>query len=175
MLWCCCGGVADIAVTRFGTTSAPSSFLKDFANFGYGLGSVAQEGWLFFANVPGTFTTASLNMRIAALSSQIQFVTDIRQSIVGLDDNPAEPNTYADVVGPSETTASTEWVMNDSDIWPTSNDYSIDVTAILNELILRPGWTSPGNVLLRIDPNWTPINILTCDFGGLPVPTLSFT
>ena len=109
-------------------------------------GGDVLDAWLRFLNVTipqgSTIKTAVLTLKAQAAGGT---VTNIRTKIFGDDsDNATAPTTHQVHAAKVRTTAGVDW---DPAEWTNLEVYdSPDITAVIQEIIDRPGWVS-GNAL----------------------------
>jgi hypothetical protein len=104
-----------------------------------------RSAWLRFPNVTvpigATITAASIEVHAAGLTGAIPQVKIDANAV----DNAVAPTTRSGVNAMAHTTANVLWTPPS---WTTPTPYtSPDITAVAQEVISRPGWTS-GNAMM---------------------------
>ena len=131
---------------RYGATD----FLNSYSIFV--IGATATEPWKFFirfvdADIP--IGSNIINAFIRFESSTARSVNDCNEELSFNDvDDAAAPTTYQEFDNLVHTTANVSW--NNIENWSSDVKYdTINISAALQEVIDRPGWT-PGNAVMII-------------------------
>lgn len=124
----------------------PSGYgaLGDLANVGHYAG-VPYSSWFRFAGVPlGASLLEGVFIKLKAAVSASNTVCRLRIYGEAADD-PSYPTSYADYWARTRTQAYVNW---EPDAWTSGEWYGLDVDikAIVNELMARPGWVA-GNAM----------------------------
>jgi type IV pilus assembly protein PilY1 len=140
---------------------ATSSTRMGRATYGY-------DAFLRFTSVtipPGsTIDTAVLKVACAIASS----ATTMRLKVYACDeDNAAAPTDAAEAVADPRTTAGVDWDVSGS--WSLNTWYdSPDISAVIQEVVDRGGWSSGNALMLLVDNDGSDLNALReiYDYGN---------
>lgn len=138
------------------------------------------QAWILFPSVAidqgANIGTAKLSLR--AYSTPVSgTLADVRTIIRADDaDNPSVPSSASDAAGRTRTTAGVDW---DPSVWAANTDYdSPDISAVIQEIVDRPGWTSGNNLLILWDDDGSTagdhrVNAYSWDDATAPAPKLT--
>jgi hypothetical protein len=144
----------------------------DFISVGQA-SSLSYHGWILFPalTVPQGITITSAYLTVKAYSTPTTgTLSDIRTKIFANDvDDAAVPTSAANADAKSLTTASVDW---DPATFAANTIYqSPDITAVIQEVIDRPGWASGNDLMIlwKNDGTLSDSRLLTysVDSGGV--------
>lgn len=135
--------------------------IETYVEFGYMAGFLFDT-WLRFIDltIPQGNIIDSAILRFVAHTNRTG--TTLRSNITGEDvDDATRVVSCANMAGRDRTTALVAW--DDIPIWAVSETYdSVDISAIIQEIVNRPGWVSGNAINIFIDDDGSDHNAGRC-------------